>query len=422
MLSQTPLRRNRDFVLLQTGQGLSTLGSQCSALAYPLLVLALTGSAAMAGLVGFARVVPYPMFGMVAGLIVDRYDRRKLMLLSDFVRTAALASLVIALGLGRLGLIQIVVVAFVEGVMFVLFNVAEIAALRSVVPTQQMATAAVGEQARLSVVESAGPPLGGLLFELGQALPFLFDACSYAFSTLSLLAIRSPFREEPSVKPSEGVSSRFTEGLRWLWGQRFLRACALLFAGTNFVFEALLLVLIIVASQHGLSGFGIGLLVAGLGGCTLVGAALATRLHSRLSMRALVLFLLWSQVTIAAFLVQPRVYVLAAALVPFCLVTPAVNAAVIGYRVAVVPDQLTGRVNSIARTVALTASPLGPLVAGLLLASLSSRETVGLLLSVIVILALIATTSASVREAPSLDELSAVSANGEGLLLDPTHL
>ena len=110
---------------------------------------------------------------MVAGLIVNRYDRRKLMLLSDFVRTAALASLVIALGLGRLGLIQIVVVAFVEGVMFVLFNVAEIAALRAVVPTQQMATAAVGEQARLSVVESAGPPVGGLLFELGQALPFL---------------------------------------------------------------------------------------------------------------------------------------------------------------------------------------------------------------------------------------------------------
>ena len=58
---------------------------------------------------------------------------------------------------------QIAIVAFIEGVMFVLFNIAEIAALRSVVPPQQMAAAAAGEQARLSLVESAGPPLGGLL-------------------------------------------------------------------------------------------------------------------------------------------------------------------------------------------------------------------------------------------------------------------
>src|SRR5207248_6042411 len=143
-------------------------GSQSSALAYPLLVLALTHSAAKAGIVGFARVVPYPLFGLAAGVLVDRFERRRLMLLSDLVRAAALASLVIALAVGHLRFAQIAIVAFIEGVMFVLFNIAEIAAVRSVVPPQQMAAAAAGEQARLSLVESAGPPLGGLLFGIGR--------------------------------------------------------------------------------------------------------------------------------------------------------------------------------------------------------------------------------------------------------------
>jgi MFS family permease len=419
-MNQIPLRRNRDFVLLQVGQGLSTLGSQSSALAYPLLVLALTHSPAKAGLVGFARVVPYPLFGISAGVLVDRFERKRLMLFSDSVRAAALASLVIALAVDELRFVQIAIVAFVEGVMFVLFNVAEIAALRSVVPPQQMAAAAAGEQARLSIVEAGGPPVGGVLFGLGRAVPFLFDACSYAFSMISLLAIRSRFREERTNEPDVRLSSQFAEGFRWLWNQRFLRACALLFAGTNFVFEALFLTLIIVGRAHGLSGFEIGVLVAALGGCALGGAAMATRLHGRLSMRALVLVLFWSQFAVAGFLIKPSVYVLVAGLIPNALINPAVNAAVIGYRVAVVPDRLTGRVNSIARTVALTASPLGPLAAGVLLASMSARSTVAVLVGIIIALALVATVSGAIREAPSLAELASLRRSEDRLLLDPT--
>src|SRR6516165_10484212 len=71
-----PLRRNRDFVLLQVGQLLSTVGGQMTAIAYPLLVLALTHSAARAGVVGFARVLPYPICGLLAGAAADRWNRK----------------------------------------------------------------------------------------------------------------------------------------------------------------------------------------------------------------------------------------------------------------------------------------------------------------------------------------------------------
>jgi predicted permease len=123
---------------------------------------------------------------------------------------------------------------------------------------------------------------------------------------------------------------------------------------------------------------------------------------------------------VAGFLIRPSVYVLVAGLVPNALINPAVNAAVIGYRVAVVPDRLTGRVNSIARTIALTASPLGPLAAGVLLASMSARSTVAVLVGIIIALALVATVSAAIREAPSLAELASLRRSEDRLLLDPT--
>lgn len=191
----TPLRRNRDFTLLQVGQALSTLGSQTSAIAYPLLVLALTGSPAKAGLVGFARLIPYPLFVLLAGVVVDRLDRRRVMIVADVVRVVAVGSVVVGLAVDGLTIAHVAVVAFVEGTAFAFFNVAEIGALRSVVARSQLPAAAAVEQARMSSVTLIGPPAGGFLFGLGRSVPFVVDTVSYAFSLLSVLAMRTPFQE-----------------------------------------------------------------------------------------------------------------------------------------------------------------------------------------------------------------------------------
>jgi MFS family permease len=86
--SLVPLRKNRDFVLLQVGQTLSTIGSESTGIAYPLLVLAVTHSPVQAGVVGFARVVPWALFGVIAGAAVDRLHRKRMMIVSDIVRVA----------------------------------------------------------------------------------------------------------------------------------------------------------------------------------------------------------------------------------------------------------------------------------------------------------------------------------------------
>jgi MFS family permease len=401
----TPLRKNRDFVLLQAGQLFSTTGTQATAIAYPLLVLATTHSPTRAGVVGFANIVPYALFGLFAGVAADRWNRRSLMLTADGIRIAAVGSLVVALAFDSLSFAQIAVVAFVEGSAFVFFNIAEVGALRSVVETAQLPDAAAAEQARFATVTLVGPSLGGALFGVGRAVPFLADAVSYVFSLASLLAIRTPFQEQRAADTAR-LRTQIAEGFRFLWTQPFLRTCAILFAGSNFTFQGLFLVFVVVAKRHGLSSAGIGACIALFGACALLGSLVAPLVTRALSMRTIVVANLWLAAAIAAFVVHPSVYVLLASSLPEAFLIPALNSVVIGYRTAVTPDRLIGRVSSVARNIALFAQPLGPLAAGLLLGAYSPRTTVLVLTAICLALAAWGTLSPSIRKAPSLSELA----------------
>jgi MFS family permease len=401
-----PLRRNRDFVLLQVGQALSTVGSEASGIAYTLLVLALTGSPAKAGLAAFARLVPYALFALPSGVASDRFNRKWLMIWADVVRVLALGSLAVTVATGHVSLAQILIVAFIEGTMFVVFNIAEIGAVGSVVPAAQLQSAFATEQARMSSVYLVGPPLGGALFGLARSLPFLVDAVSYAFSTGTLLAMRTPFQEEREEGETAGIWTQIKEGLAWLWGHPFLRTCALLFVGANFLFGALDLVLIVAAKRQGYSSVVIGGLVAATGAFSLLGSLAAPRFLRLLPMRAVLVLSAWLSIGIVAFVIESNVFVLVAGTAPLTFFNPTVNAMVIGYRVAIVPDRLQGRVNSVARSLALLAFPLGPVVAGLLLGSYSARTVAAFVLAGFIILAIVTTVNRSIRRAPSFDQVA----------------
>lgn len=404
MTELVPLRRNRDFVLLQTGQALSTIGTAASQIAYPLLVLAITHSPARAGVVGFANIVPYALFGLFAGVAADRWNRKRVMIGMDLTRVLAMASVVVALLLHDLTVAQIVIAAFVEGTAFVFFNIAEVGALRSVVPARQLPDAAAAEQARFSVVTLAGPPLGGVLFGIGRSLPFLADGLSYAFSIVSLLWMRTPFQEQRERDPAP-LRSQIREGITFLWGHAYLRASALIFAGDNFVFQGLFLTLIVVSRRDGLSGGTIGALIAVFGGTSLVGSLLAPRVARMFSIRTIMLVNQWGNALFLLYLLDRSPYVLFACILPIAFASPVLTAVVIGYRTAVTPDHLIGRVSGVARNIALLAQPLGPLVAGLLLAAYSDRVTVIVLGGVCLALALASAVSPSIRNPPSLAEL-----------------
>jgi len=403
-VTPTPLRRNRDFVLLQVGQALSTIGSTSTQIAYPLLILAITHSPARAGVVGFASLGPYALFGLLAGVAADRWNRKRTMIVMDGVRVLAMTSIVVALALGELTFLQVVIAAFCEGTAFVFFNLAELGALRSVVPRRQLPDAAAAEQARYAVITLVGPPLGGALFGIGRSVPFLADAVSYVFSIVSLLWMRTPF-QEVRERDTAPLREQIREGIAWLWRQRYLRVSAFIFAGNNFVFQAIFLVFVVVARRGGLTSAAIGALIATFGVAALLGSLVSPRAARLLSIRTIMLLNQWLNGLFVLYLLWPSPYVLVACVIPVAFVGPWLNAVVIGYRTAVTPDHLVGRVGSVARNIALLAQPLGPLAAGLLLGSFSARVTVLVLGAACFALAAFSTVSPSIRRAPSLDEL-----------------
>jgi Transmembrane secretion effector len=412
-VTAVPLRRNRDFLLLQAGQLLSAAGTQLSSIAYPLLVLAVTGSAAKAGLVGFARTLPTALLALPAGVAADRWNRKWLMIAADGVRVLALAVLATTILTGESPFWLIVLAASVEGAGATLFNPAQVGALRAVVPRRQLPAATATQTGRQAAVRLLGPPVGGALFAAARALPFVVDAISYAFSTLSLLAMRTPFQEE-RAREEAPLRSQLGVGFRFLWSRPFLRTCAFLFGFANFIGPGILLAVVVIGTEQGLSGGEVGLLVAAVGAFLLLGSLLSPLVRRVLPVRAVLVLELWTWLGCALFVVWPNVYVLTLGILPTALAIPSTNSVVHGYGIAMTPDRLLGRAEAARSTIALLIAPLGPLVAGVLLANVSARAAIAVFAAFALVLALWGSLSPSIRAAPSLDELDAIASPEPG--------
>jgi MFS family permease len=403
-VNAVPLRRNRDFVLLQAGQLLSNLGTQSTQIAYPLLALALTHSAAKAGIVAFARALPLWLFALPGGLAADRFNRKPLMILSDVVRAAAMAALGITVVLGRASFWQMTAAAFVEGAGSTAFLGASMGAVRAVVPRQQLPMATSVLTARLAIVRLAGPPLGGLLFGLARSFPFFADAGSYAFSTASLAVMQTPFQEEREHEKGPMLHS-LLEGMRFLWSSAFLRTIVLLFSLAQFILPGVTLALVVIGKRQGLSSGEIGGLVAGFGVSLLVGSFLAPVTRRLLPTRVLIVLEFWTWAGCSLFLVWPSVYVLAASILPTGLAIPTTDSVVWPYQLSLTPDRLIGRTQSAISSITLGMATIGPLAVGLLLSSVSERATVGVIAAFGLTLAVWGTLSPAIRAAPAIEDL-----------------
>ena len=361
-----PLRHNRDFRLLWAGEVISTLGSQISLVAFPLLVLATTHSPVKAGLVGFANQLPVLALYLPAGVLVDRYDRRLIMVISSVIGALALATVPIALAAGTMSLAQIMIVAFLAGTRQVIYSVAEQGALPLVVSSGQVSEAIARNQARLEAATLAGPPLGGLLFGAARVLPFAFDSISYLFSALGASLVQTPLQETRDARRST-ARWEIGEAIRWFWSQTFLRASAVAVAGANFIWMALEIVLIVRARQHGAAPAAVGVMVAGIGVGGLIGSMLAPSAARRLPEPIVVIGLFWVEAMLIPLLALTRnPYLLGVIVALIALGGPTWNAVVVAARLTLTPDRLRGRVNSAARLISGSMLALGTLVGGVL--------------------------------------------------------
>ena len=395
-----PLRRNRDYMLICAGQGVSELGSQISTVAYPLLVLALTHSPAKAGVVGLAATLPLPLLALPAGMLADHVDRKRLMVACDAIRAAALAALTVAVFAGSVAYAVVAAVAFLDGSLLTVSFVTERGVLRRLVAPEQLSAAVAQNESAFYASSIVGPPVGGLLFAIARALPFLADAVSYAFSTTATLLTRAKLQSDrPEQRGS--LAAELTSGVRWLWRQPLLRTCSLLTASANPTWRALYLMLVVLAKRHGASSGLIGVMFALIAAGGLLGGLLAgSRLAARLSVPAAVRIDTWTTALLMPLLLIAQGTLFTALIVALIeLPAPLLNSAVEGLRGNLAPESMQGRVHAAAGTVSQSLGWAGPLLIGLALAHLSSEACILLLFGWSLFAALAASLSPSLRGA-----------------------
>ncbi|GIM96390.1 MFS transporter [Paractinoplanes toevensis] len=402
------LWRNREFNLLWTSQTLSDLGGAVAQLAVPLLVLEMTGSAVQAGVVGTAALVAKLAARLPAGVLADRVDRRRALLACDSVRLLACVTLAATIATGRVSLAVIIVVAVLDAIGTALFSTVEYASLRSIVAPVQLPAAVARNEARAYGASLAGPPVGGLLFGVAPALPFVGNAVSYLFSLLGVGLIRRPLQAARDRDPP-GHAAALAEGLRFVFTNPFLRAVLVIAAPLNFALNGAVFTIIVTLQRHDVRPGVIGLTETIVGAGGLAGALFAPRLLRRLPFPHLIRSICWASagvLVVSAWLTSS-----VAAAVPLALaifIGPACNAALFGYQAAITPDHLQGRVLSVIFLSAMSASATAPLLAGVVVTSWGSRAALLMFAVAVTMSALTASLAAGIRDMKPIDQVSAV--------------
>lgn len=371
--SRPSLWRHRDFMLLWVGQSVSRLGDQFTALAVPIIAaFSLGAQAAQMGLLAAAGTLPFLLFGLPAGVWVDRWERRRVLILGDLARgilVGAIAVLGIA-SLLRLDLLY--VLAFVIGVLTVFFDIAYQAYLPSLVDRAQLVEGNSKLETTNSLAGVTGPAVAGFVIHLLSA-PFamVFDAASFFFSSGTLVSIRA--RERPKeVTARRSLISEVREGLHVVFGDARLRSIAGCTAWSNFfnsiVFNALLI--LYLKDNLGYDALLIGLLfgIAGLGG--VVGAIVVGKVTDRVGVGPAIVLsaVVFGLGTLPLpFVGGPTAFpILAIALFATFVANVIYNINQVSFRQTVVPLRLQGRLNATMRTIVWGTLPLGALVGGLL--------------------------------------------------------
>jgi hypothetical protein len=316
---------------------------------------------------------------------------------ADALGFAAIASLAAAIVAGTATFDWIAAVAVVEGTAGLAFRTAEAGALPRVVPREQLGDAVAANQAREYGAFLAGPPLGGVLFGLDRAAPFVADAASFVLSAAAAAAVRTPLQEERTT-PRRHLLIEAREGVAWLWRVPFLRTSELLVACANFATNAVSLTLILVAKHQGASSALVGVMLAIVGAGGLAGSVAAPRLRKLVAARAIVVGYAWVGVAILlGLLTMPAALVLGALFGGWVFFGPLWDSVVIGYRLAIVPDALQGRVESVGAAIAFGGGALGSLAAGLAYAAVGGRATIAALAGWTLALAVVGSVSPSLR-------------------------
>jgi len=350
----------------------------------PLLTLALTRSPAQAGFVEAVGSLPYLALALPAGALVDRWDRKATMVWCEFTRALAFSSVPLAYAIGHLSMLHLYVVAAVAGSAFVVFDVANNAALPRVVPPAQLPRASALIGTATWTMSLVGPGLGGTLIgstrttALGSVLVYGVNGLSFLVSAGSLLLMRVAFQEgrDPGTERTVGtLRADIIEGARFLLAHAHLRLLALLDASMGLLAgPATLTVTVLARTTLHADAQTIGLIFSVLSAGGVLGSLVALRIASRVPFGTIVVGA-FATMALAALLLAGAVVstmlMLGGGLVVLAATIYTIPQNV--YRLSLIPDGLQGRVNSAFRLLFVGIEPLSMAATGVLLEVVGPR-------------------------------------------------
>jgi predicted MFS family arabinose efflux permease len=392
------LSQLRDFRLLWASGLLAGLGAQMSALALPLLVLRQTGSPVQAGTVGTVSLGMLLLTMLPGGILADTVERRRLMRLCDVGSLLAVTALTVAVLGGTAPLPLVLLVVGAGAVLNSLYLPAAFGLLRAVVPAELVGLASSRMQARGAAARLVGPLVGGLLFGLHPAAPFIAEGIALLLSTLCLALMRTASRPDRTPGTSMGWQE-LGAGLTFLWHRPYVRTTLLVFGlGMNVAFSAMIFAALAIASDGGHSGLGGGIILSLAAAGSLAGALLAPKLRPDERPRTVMVATCWSFAATVAVLTVSRQPLVMGLLTGACMVLGAVSSiGLLTVLLVATPKGLTGRVQSAASLISSLAQPLGPVAAGAMLSAWGATATFGALTGVFGVCAVIITWAPSTR-------------------------
>ncbi|MFM2071524.1 MAG: hypothetical protein RLZZ623_1787 [Actinomycetota bacterium] len=379
---------------LWAASGISNLGDGVFMVALPLLATRLTRSEISISLISTAALLPWLVLSLPIGALIDRADRRQIMVIADTARALVVAGLAFAVAFDATSIWMLWIVALALGTAEVFFDNASQAILPAIVAAPLLEKANGRRYAiELAANTFIGTPLGSVMFAIALALPFGFDAASFAVAAALVLSIRGNFN--PNTQPRHESASIYAEvrtGVRWLWRQPMLRTMAITLGLSNLAFQIPQAVFVLFAEDVlGVSERGFGFLLALMGAGAVLGGLLGDRIVGLLGKTASIYTALVTWIlTLLAVGLHPVTWFVALAVAIESMAATVWNVVMVSLRQQAIPAPLFGRVNSVYRWVGWGTLPIGSLLGGQIAHAYGLRATYFVAAAVMVLALLVA--------------------------------
>lgn len=261
-----PARLGHSFRWLLASSWASNLADGLIVAAGPLLVASETRDPLLVALAAVLQYLPWPIFGLFAGVVADRVDRRRLVAVSNCCRVAVLLALVGTVVTGEVSIAVVLATIFLLGVAETFADTTTSTLMPMLVAKRDLGIANARIMTGIVTLNQlAGPPLGALLFGLGRSLPFATQAVCLTLSVVMVLRLKLPAHGRATAQAPSSIRADIREGVRWLWHHAAVRTLALTIVIFNVTFGAAWSVLVLYSLERlGMGEVGFGLLTSAL--------------------------------------------------------------------------------------------------------------------------------------------------------------